>query len=62
MLGSGERIVAVGLLSERELAMVGQTLRRVYHIDEDDSFGDLLLAIDRADIARAEEPKPRLER
>ena len=44
-----ERVVAVGLLSERELAIVGQTLRRVYRIDERDCFDDLLRAIDEAD-------------
>ncbi len=44
-----ERVVAVGLLTERELAFVGQSLRRVYRIDEGDCFGDLLRAIDDAD-------------
>lgn len=45
-----DRIVAVGLLSEKELALVGQTLRRVYRIDDGgDDFADLLQKIDAAD-------------
>lgn len=50
-----ERIVAVGLLSEHELARVGQSLRRVYRIDETTSFDHLLRAIDVAD----QHPLPR---
>jgi len=59
---NGERIVAVGLLTERELALVGQELRRIYRVDEDESFTELLTAIDLADAKRSEELKPRLER
>jgi hypothetical protein len=45
-----DRIVAVSLLSERELAIVGQTLRRVYRIDEvGGDFDELLRAIDVAE-------------
>lgn len=47
-----ERVVAVGLLSERELAFVGQSLRRVYRIEEKSCFDDLLRAIDEADLRR----------
>lgn len=46
-----ERIVAVSLLTERELAVVGEALNRVYRLDEDDSFANLLDAIDRAEHA-----------
>lgn len=44
-----DRIVAVSLLTERELAVVGQTLQRVYHLGEDQTFDDLIDAIDAAD-------------
>jgi hypothetical protein len=50
MVAGNERIVAVGLLSERELKLVGQTLQRLYHIDEGgDAFDELIAAIDAAD-------------
>ena len=42
-------IVAIGLLTQQELEMLGQGFDRAYPIDDDLIFEDLLLAIDRAD-------------
>ena len=44
-----QRIVAVGLLTRRELSDLGQQLSRLYPITDDSKFSDLLQAIDRAD-------------
>lgn len=48
---SGERVVAVGLLTERDLAILGEGFRRVYRIEEGHDFHALLAEIDRADRA-----------
>lgn len=48
-----EPIVAVGLLTERDLSVLGQGFRRAYRIPPDPRcFDDLLAAIDRADHKR----------
>ncbi len=44
-----ERIVAVGLLTVRDLALLGPTFDRSWPIDETPCFGELLRAIDEAD-------------
>ena len=43
------QIVAIGLLTQQELEMLGQGFDRAYPIDDDLVFEDLLRAIDRAD-------------
>lgn len=43
------RIVAVALLTEPELRMLGQGFDRFYPVDETPCFDDLLAAIDEAD-------------
>ncbi|PAX07309.1 hypothetical protein [Sphingomonas lenta] len=43
-----DRIVAVGLLTARDLEMLGTGFRRAFPIDPDAQFDDLLAAIDRA--------------
>lgn len=43
-----ERIVAVGLLTARDLEVLGSGFRRVFQLDPAAEFDDLLLAIDRA--------------
>jgi len=43
------RVVAVGLLSEYDLSILGQGFSRVYRIDEGHDFHGLLLAIDAAE-------------
>jgi hypothetical protein len=48
---AGQRIVAVGLLTERELKLLGEGFTRVWPIDDTPCFGGLLQAIDEADRA-----------
>ena len=40
--------VAVGLLTETNIRMLGPSLRQVFPIPRDDKFDDLLKALDRA--------------
>lgn len=44
-----ERIVAVGLLTPRDLSLLGPTFDRVWPVEEAPSFSELLRAIDEAD-------------
>jgi len=44
-----ERIVAVGLLTQRHLDRLGNSLERVWPVDQTPCFGALLQAIDEAD-------------
>lgn len=44
-----ERIVAVGLLTQRDLNLLGPTFERVWPVEEAPSFNELLRAIDEAD-------------
>jgi hypothetical protein len=44
-----ERIVAVGLLTQRNLDQLGDSLERLWLVDESPCFGALLQAIDEAD-------------
>ena len=44
-----ERIVAVGLLTRRELDVLGPTFDRVWPVEEAPNFTELLRAIDEAD-------------
>ncbi|WP_167693045.1 hypothetical protein [Sphingomonas azotifigens] len=41
--------MAVGLLSQNDLERLGQTFTRVYRIEDETRFDDLLQAIDRAE-------------
>jgi hypothetical protein len=45
----GERIVAVGLLTERDLSLLGANLSRVWPVENAPHFSELLSAIDDAD-------------
>lgn len=45
----GDRIVAVGLLTEYELKLLGEGFSRVWPVDETPCFEGLLQAIDEAD-------------
>ena len=40
-----QRIVAVGLLTEQDLSMLGEGFRRIYRLDEDHDFAELLAQI-----------------
>lgn len=44
-----ERIVAVGLLTQRDLNLLGPTFDRIWPVEEAPSFNELLRAIDEAD-------------
>jgi len=44
-----ERIVAVGLLTKRELSVLGPAFDRAWPVEEAPSFNELLRAIDDAD-------------
>lgn len=43
-----ERIVAVGLLTARDLEVLGTGFRRLFPLDPSAEFNDLLVAIDEA--------------
>ena len=44
-----ERIVAVGLLTQRELRLLGPTFERAWPVEEAPHFNEMLRAIDEAD-------------
>lgn len=44
-----DRIVAVGLLTRRDLNMLGPTFDRAWPVEEAPAFNELLRAIDEAD-------------
>ena len=44
-----ERIVAVGLLTTRDLGLLGPAFDRAWPVEEAPSFNELLRAIDEAD-------------
>ncbi len=46
---TGERIVAVGLLTQKHLDQLGPTLTQVWPVDETPCYSELLRAIDDAD-------------
>ena len=48
-----EAFVAVGLLTRRDLDVLGSGFRRAYPLREDTDFGDLLRRIDEVDRARS---------
>jgi hypothetical protein len=55
-----ERIVAVGLLTQRELHLLGPAFDRVWPVEDAPSFSGLLRAIDEAD-EELQRAGPRLE-
>lgn len=44
-----QRIVAVGLLTKRDLSLLGPTFDRAWPVEEAPAFSELLRAIDEAD-------------
>lgn len=44
-----DRIVAIGLLTRRDLSVLGPAFSRVWPVEEAPSFNELLRAIDEAD-------------
>lgn len=53
-----ERIVAVGLLTRRDLMMLGPTFDRIWPVEEAPHFHQLLRAIDDADRKLETKPGP----
>ena len=47
-----DRIVAVGLLTKRDLRLLGPTFDRAWPVEEAPAFNELLRAIDEADGRR----------
>ena len=47
---ANERIVAVGLLTQREVELLGHGFSRLWPVDDAPCFEDLLQAIDEADL------------
>jgi hypothetical protein len=47
----GDRIVAVGLLTSRDVEMLGPTFERLWPVEDTPCFSGLLKAIDEADRA-----------
>jgi len=52
-----ERIVAVGLLTSRDLTMLGPTFDRIWPVEEAPHFSQLLRAIDDADRKLQKRPR-----
>jgi len=46
---SRDRIVAVGLLTAKDLELLGNGFRRLYAVEEGDVFDELLEQLDRLD-------------
>lgn len=44
---TSDRIVAVGLLTERDVAALGKSFRRLYPVEDNGSFNDLLAKLDK---------------
>jgi hypothetical protein len=44
-----ERIVAIGLLTKRDLSLLGPTFDRVWPVEQAPAFNELLRAIDQTD-------------
>lgn len=54
-----DRIVAVGLLTKREVELLGQGFTRLWPVDETPCFSELLRAIDEADRQLARDREER---
>jgi len=59
-----DRIVAVGLLTRRDLDLLGPTFDRIWPVEEAPGFTELLRAIDEADrkLKEQEQHQPRSQR
>ena len=51
-----ERIVAIGLLTRRELNLLGPTFERAWQVEDVPAFGELLRAIDEAERKVRQDP------
>lgn len=57
-----ERIVAVGLLTKRDVGLLGPTFARLWPVEDAPAFNDLLRAIDDADedLAKGQQERERV--
>jgi len=53
-----EKIVAIGLLTQKELGLLGPTFDRAWPLDRAPKFDDLLKAIDAAEEKMRPKPVP----
>lgn len=53
-MDEAEPIVAVGLLTQRDLDLLGNGFRRVFRLDETPDFDELLKSIDAAELRHKE--------
>ena len=56
-----DRIVAIGLLTQSEVEMLGHGFSRLWPVDETPCFTELVKAIDKADRELQQKASPRLE-
>ena len=56
---SCERIVAVGLLTQRDIEVLGVGFRRLFPLDGDAPFDDLLRQLDRIEAQTRRSPDAR---
>jgi hypothetical protein len=56
-----ERIVAIGLLTQRDLNLLGPTFERAWPIEDVPAFSELLHAIDDADQRLQDEAEQRVK-
>lgn len=58
-----DRIVAVGLLTQRDLEVLGTGFHRMFSVDadenDDDGFADLIAQLDKIDAITADPEAPR---
>jgi len=47
-----DKIVAIGLLTQRDLDLLGTGFERAFAIEEDDAFADLIARLDRVPPVR----------
>ena len=59
---SDGKIVAVGLLTQPELDLLGRSFTRLWEVDQAPCFEELIEAIDRADRELCPEPSSEVER
>jgi hypothetical protein len=52
-----DRIVAVGLLTAKDLELLGNGFRRLYAVQEGDKFDELLERLDRLDAVPVKEKR-----
>ena len=57
-MGDPDQVVAIGLLTERDLSVLGEGFHRAYPISRTDAFNELLREIDRAEQARTGGRRP----